>query len=213
MTQHSSTQTSQVLDLIMVRGKDAGKFLEGQLSCKIAAIAEGQSQLACYCNVDGRIAACMRVLHKGSDYYLQIVPELLDLTMQELGKYAVFSKVELKIQQLEIPAIDEVAEIKALIPEVYLATRNKFLPHDLGLVKLGAVSFDKGCFRGQEIIARVQYRGRVKKQLAVFESSDLNLLPGDKIDDCPIIRTARVGEKIIGLKLINSTPDANAETE
>lgn len=38
-----------------------------------------------------------------------------------------------------------------------------FLPHDVNLIALGAVSFTKGCFTGQEIIARMQYKGAAKK--------------------------------------------------
>lgn len=55
--------------------------------------------------------------------------------------------------------------IKAGIPAIYPATSEKFLPHDLNLPELHAVSFQKGCFTGQEIIARMQYRGKLKNHL------------------------------------------------
>jgi len=51
------------------------------------------------------------------------------------------------------------------IPAIYPETSEKFLPHDLDLPKLNAVSFDKGCYTGQEIIARMQYRGKLKNHL------------------------------------------------
>ncbi len=44
----------------------------------------------------------------------------------------------------------------------------RFLPHNLGLVEAGAVDFDKGCYLGQEIIARIQFRGAVKRSLGRF---------------------------------------------
>lgn len=48
--------------------------------------------------------------------------------------------------------------IPTLIPE----TSGKFLPHELNLLHLQAVSFDKGCYTGQEIVARMHYRGKLK---------------------------------------------------
>ena len=47
-------------------------------------------------------------------------------------------------------------------------TRDTFLPHDLSLPNLGAVSFTKGCYTGQEIVARMQYRGDPKYLLAII---------------------------------------------
>ena len=46
--------------------------------------------------------------------------------------------------------------------------RDKFLPHDLSLPAIGAISFTKGCYTGQEIIARMQYRGTPKYLLATL---------------------------------------------
>lgn len=45
---------------------------------------------------------------------------------------------------------------------------DKFLPQELNLDLLGGVSFEKGCYPGQEIIARVRYRGEVKRRLRRF---------------------------------------------
>lgn len=56
-------------------------------------------------------------------------------------------------------------KIASAWPEIYPATRDQFLPQSLNLESLGALSFKKGCFPGQEIIARVHYRGRLKQQL------------------------------------------------
>ncbi len=55
--------------------------------------------------------------------------------------------------------------IKSGIPAIYPETSGKFLPHELNLPALDAVSFDKGCYTGQEIIARMHYRGKLKTHL------------------------------------------------
>ena len=56
-------------------------------------------------------------------------------------------------------------EIKNNIPAIYPESSGIFLPHELDLPKLNAVSFNKGCYTGQEIIARLHYRGKVKTTL------------------------------------------------
>jgi hypothetical protein len=55
--------------------------------------------------------------------------------------------------------------IWAGIPTVTGATQGQFVPQMLNLEKLGAISFTKGCYPGQEIVARAQYRGEVKRRL------------------------------------------------
>jgi tRNA-modifying protein YgfZ len=56
-------------------------------------------------------------------------------------------------------------DIAAGIPQVYAATSEAFVAQMLNLDVLGAISFEKGCYTGQEIIARAHYRGRVKRRM------------------------------------------------
>jgi folate-binding protein YgfZ len=55
--------------------------------------------------------------------------------------------------------------IKAGVPWVTSATQEQFVPQMADLPRIGAVSFSKGCYPGQEIVARAQYRGEVKRRL------------------------------------------------
>jgi folate-binding protein YgfZ len=65
-------------------------------------------------------------------------------------------------------------------PQVYAATSGEFVAQMLNLDVLGAIAFDKGCYTGQEVIARAHYRGRVKRRLQRFRSAEpLTLKPGD----------------------------------
>jgi folate-binding protein YgfZ len=57
------------------------------------------------------------------------------------------------------------ADIAEGLPQVYSATSESFVAQMLNLDLLGAVAFDKGCYTGQEVIARAHYRGRVKRRL------------------------------------------------
>lgn len=51
---------------------------------------------------------------------------------------------------------------------VSLPVSERFLPQMLALERAGAVDFDKGCYLGQEVVARAQHRGRVKRELATL---------------------------------------------
>ena len=65
-------------------------------------------------------------------------------------------------------------------PQVYASTSGEFVAQMLNLDVLGVLSFDKGCYTGQEVIARAHYRGRVKRRAQRFRSSEpLPLKPGD----------------------------------
>ena len=67
--------------------------------------------------------------------------------------------------------------------------REKFLPHDVNLPGLGAVSYEKGCYTGQEIVARMHYRGNPKYKTMVLST--------DKIDtmfDSPLKATVEQGK-------------------
>lgn len=58
----------------------------------------------------------------------------------------------------------ELLEIQAGIPEVYAATQEEFVPQMLNLDILNAINFKKGCYTGQEIVARTHYLGKVKRR-------------------------------------------------
>jgi len=83
------------------------------------------------------------------------------------------------------------------LPWISDATTEAFLPQLLNMDQLQAVSFNKGCFPGQEVIARLQHRGKIKQRLVIANlDSEININPGIKIyqDD---------GEQSIGT-IINS---------
>jgi folate-binding protein YgfZ len=71
--------------------------------------------------------------------------------------------------------------IKENIPTLYPETSKKCLAHDLHLPQLNAVHFEKGCYTGQEIIARMHYRAKLKNHLyqANIQSSTPLLLGSD----------------------------------
>ncbi len=63
------------------------------------------------------------------------------------------------------------SEAAAAVPTVFAATQEKFVPQMINLEVLGGVSFRKGCYPGQEIVARSQYLGKLKRRMQVAHAA------------------------------------------
>ncbi|MBQ0725153.1 MAG: folate-binding protein YgfZ [Cycloclasticus sp.] len=70
--------------------------------------------------------------------------------------------------------------VNAGIPEIGLNTSELFVPQMLNLDLLNGISFKKGCYTGQEIVARLHYKGTVKRRLVIFNSTT-EFNPGDEL--------------------------------
>ncbi len=71
--------------------------------------------------------------------------------------------------------------IRAGVPVITAATRDKFVPQMINWDVLGGVNFQKGCYTGQEIIARTQYLGRLKERLFAFATQAPAVSAGDRL--------------------------------
>jgi hypothetical protein len=72
----------------------------------------------------------------------------------------------------------QLAEIRAGQPVILPATSAEFVPQWVNLDLLGGISFTKGCYTGQEIVARMKYLGRVKRRMHRFAASASPPSPG-----------------------------------
>lgn len=220
--------------LIRIQGENAEKFLQGQLTCDVREISATKASLAAMCNPQGRIIASVFLCKYGNDYLFILPLNMLEIVIQHLNKYTVFSKVSLKnvtddfvclgfvgsqsllsltkispavpqqlfqvqssSKQLLIymyssqprvlfltessssPVINEL--VHGLIEEpadtwhaldildgiamIYPETSLLFTPQMMNYEALDAISYKKGCYVGQEIIARTHYLGKAKRHL------------------------------------------------
>jgi folate-binding protein YgfZ len=68
------------------------------------------------------------------------------------------------------------------IPDIYPTTQEAFIPQSLNLDLIEGINFKKGCYTGQEIVARTHYLGKVKRRMyRAFIKSQVDLNPGDQI--------------------------------
>jgi tRNA-modifying protein YgfZ len=161
----------------------------------VTQLGPGESQLSGLHNPQGRVIALLRLVLVSADEVLAILPrELAAPAAARLGKYTLRAKVKIteassedwasNLPALSRPAIegsfDNLAAIAAGIPQVYAATSEQFVAQMLNLDVLGGISFTKGCYTGQEVIARAHYRGKVKRRMQRFRTlNPATLAPGD----------------------------------
>jgi hypothetical protein len=210
------------LGLLCVEGADAAQFLQGQLTCDVNKVTSTQTSLAAHCNPQGRIISLSRLfLHEGS-YYLQMPTSMIPIALAALKKYAIFYKVLLKdatelLSSIPCCVVNESQrdiDFKRGIPAIYPETSEKFLPHEINLPALNAVSFDKGCYVGQEIIARLHYRGQLKTQFyfaTVKTEADLqrgaDLYNKEKKKIGTLVNYDKINDALYALQIISAEPD------
>lgn len=110
------------------------------------------------------------------------------------------------------------ADIRAGLPQIYAATREAFVAQMLNLDLLDGISFGKGCYTGQEIIARTQHLGRIKRRLY-----RLRLPPGDwsvgqalQLTDGRagrLVEVAQAGGAVEALAVLNVEASASSDHE
>ena len=94
----------------------------------------------------------------------------------------------------------QLAMIRAGLPLITIATQEEFVAQMLNFEVIGGVSFNKGCYPGQEIVARTQYLGKLKKRMyRVHVNADISPAAGTDVF------TPDFGEQSAG-KLVNVVP-------
>jgi folate-binding protein YgfZ len=96
--------------------------------------------------------------------------------------------------------------IRAGVPVITASTSDQFVPQAANWDALGGISFQKGCYAGQEIVARTQYLGRLKERLALLHLDGTPPAPGDRL------YSAAFGEQACGT-VVNAAaaPDGGSD--
>ena len=219
------TITVNHFGFIAVQGENAASFLQGQLTCDMHRISKTKGSFGSCCNHKGRMIANFFVFQNDQKHYFLLPKSMIPLTMSHLKKYAVFSNVTLtfvdnamdfNIPEIILEELDKNSwcsiNINAGLVWVYPETSGKLIPQMINFQKWGGVSFTKGCFVGQEIIARTEHLGKLKRHLYRAVLDDTNLLkPGDELrnqNDHPVgivVEIARKNTKQEILAVIQDT--------
>lgn len=171
-------------DFVRVSGPDAQSFLQGQLSQDVDALAVGGSATSFLLQPQGKVDAYLGVTKHDDDVFvLDVDPGYGDAVIARLSRFKL--RVKADIEPLDgwrclvsagadgslavrvgpdLPDGDgdlasyEVARIRAGEPRMGAEIDERTIPASLGVVDR-AVSFTKGCYTGQELVARIDSRG------------------------------------------------------
>lgn len=154
---------------LLIKGPDATTFLQGQLTCDMSTITD-QPSFGAYCDNRGRMIANFMIEVINDGFRLWLPNGLRDVFVEIIQKYAAFSQVEMQTIDDLTPSFEtnRLTNIQNNITWLAPETSAKFTPQMINWEKLGGVSFTKGCFLGQEIVARTQHLGKLKRHLHQF---------------------------------------------
>ena len=169
--------------IIQISGVDSAEFLQGQITNDINFVSENKILTSAICNVKGRVLAVFRILRISSGFLIFVNKSVAEKFKTHLEKYAVFFKTKIEFIDKAIDGIEIISEsdwklncIERGFVEITESISEVFTPHELNYQNLGLINFEKGCFTGQEVIARMHYRGKLKFSLAKFSVDERNLL-------------------------------------
>lgn len=148
-------------DVVVVEGPDAESYLQGQLSQDVAGMAVGESALSFVLQPQGKVDALVRVRREAADrFLLDVDAGWGQVVADRLNRFRLRVKCEVAVRGTEKlpPPWGEGDRLDAVWPAMGKELDERTIPAETGLVDR-AVSFTKGCYTGQELVARIDSRG------------------------------------------------------
>jgi len=183
-----------------VSGPDAEDYLQRMVSNDVAALDVGSACDALLLTPKARIIAPLRIIRRAADDFLVLTePELGDAVRSHLLRARFAAKAEIEPEEHsswlvlggdevldERPPGDDASEeeverwrIESGLPRWGRELDDRVLPAEAGLEETH-IDFKKGCYPGQEPIARQHYRGKVNRRLRVLDVEG-EVSPGDEL--------------------------------
>lgn len=169
-------------------GVDAIKFLQGQVTVNVEALVENFTQYTAICDLKGRIHFGLW-LKKINPEHLEIVTtqDQAEEFAKHIKKYGAFSKMKLEETGQVFPTLNgsttdfsatetdisvwEIAAIQTGQAYINQAIEHVFQPQELRLHQREGINYDKGCYLGQEVIARLWFKAKPKAWLHVIQGT------------------------------------------
>ena len=169
--------------IIQISGLDSAEFLQGQITNDVNLASSDQMLRSAICNVKGRVLAVFKILKVSTDFHIFLNKSIAEKFKSHLEKYSVFYKTKIEFINQSSKNIEIISEsdfrlrcIEEGFVDINEPISESFTPHELNYQNLGLINFEKGCFTGQEVIARMHYRGKLKFGLAKYRIGAENFL-------------------------------------
>lgn len=174
-----------------ITGTDTKKFLQGQITADINKIGDDFTPAA-ICNLKGRVQFGLWIMRTDDGFGIVLASDMADDFALHIKKYGAFSKIALSAATVIYPVIindtptftldvDYINTNRQTADEAYHAWQNLsiqlgnywivratsglYQPQELRLHQRGGVAYDKGCYLGQEIVARLYFKASPKAYL------------------------------------------------
>ncbi len=180
--------TSTAFTLFTLNGVDAQKFLQGQVTLNAEALAENLTRYTAICSLKGRILFGLW-LKKINPESFEIVTtqDQAEEFAKHIKKFGAFSKMKLEQFGPVFPTLNgdstdfaatetdiaawQLQAIEAGQAWIETTTSQEFQPQELRLHQREGVHYDKGCYLGQEIIARLWFKAKPKHWLHLVQGT------------------------------------------
>jgi len=150
-------------------GPDAAAFAQAQFCNDSRELVAGAHQFGGWLDAKGRVQNFFRMSCLAPDrFHLQLRGGVAATMADGLRRFVFRSKLKIEVvadSSGEISPELALAEIRAGIPRLPLALGGELLTAWLDFERLGAISHKKGCYPGQEIVARMHFRGGNSRHL------------------------------------------------
>ncbi|MCU4425584.1 YgfZ/GcvT domain-containing protein [Acinetobacter sp. WU_MDCI_Abxb74] len=169
-----------------LNGVDAQKFLQGQVTVDTERLAENETRYTAICDLKGRIHFGLWLKKINAESFeIVVAQDQAEEFAKHIKKFGAFSKMALSEQGTVFPKIaghqTEFSTVETDISEwqkqailsgqawITQATEHEFQPQELRLHQREGVNYDKGCYLGQEIVARLWFKAKPKHWLHVVQ--------------------------------------------
>lgn len=170
-----------------LNGIDAQKFLQGQVTVHIERLAENESRYTAICDLKGRIHFGLWIKKLNPESFeLVTTQDQAEEFAKHIRKFGAFSKMKLEEVGAVFPSaignhtefsqtetdiqVWQIAAIRSGQAWIIQATEHLFQPQELRLHQREGVHFDKGCYLGQEIVARLWFKAKPKHWLHLIQA-------------------------------------------
>ena len=171
-----------------LNGVDAQKFLQGQVTLNVAALAENVTRYTAICSLKGRIqfGLWLKKLNPES-FEIVTTQDQSEEFAKHIKKFGAFSKMKLEQATQVFPTLTDdstdfsptetdiniwqLQAIEAGQAWISATTAELFQPQELRLHQREGVHYDKGCYIGQEIIARLWFKAKPKSWLHLVQGT------------------------------------------
>ena len=185
---------------LSLNGVDAQKFLQGQVTVNVEALAENTTCYTAICSLKGRVqfGLWLKKISSESFEIISTADQAEDLA-KHIRKFGAFSKMQLETigtvypqlqgQQTEFTAettdiqVWQLQAIEAGQAWIQAATAEVFQPQELRLHQREGVHYDKGCYLGQEVVARLWFQAKPKHWLHLIQGTGDAPAPADKLNN------------------------------